>query len=74
MFLGDSSKVILCHVLCNEIQVYKDIIRRAVNLNREDVTNSMEDLRKTCPKEAIEDLCSEERPNFRNRIERMRGE
>ncbi len=54
--------------------MYKDIIRRAVNFDGEDVTTSMEELRLTCPKEAVEGSCSEARPNFQNRVERMRGE
>ena len=74
MYLSDKSKIVLCQVLCNEIQVYKDIIRRAVNFNREDVKASMEELRQTCPKEAVEETCSEARPNFQNRVEEMKGE
>jgi hypothetical protein len=74
LYLSDASKTILCEVLCNEIQIYKDIIRRAINFNHVDVMASFEELRQTCPKEAVEETCSEERPNFHNRIERMKGE
>ncbi|KAL7431279.1 hypothetical protein ACHAXH_005279, partial [Discostella pseudostelligera] len=74
MYLSDESKIILCQVLCNEIQVYKDILRRAINFQYVDVTTSLEELRQSCPKEAVEESCSMERPNFHNRIERAHGE
>jgi len=74
MYLSDESKIILCQVLCNEIQVYKDILRRAINFQYVDVTTSLEELRQSCPKEAVEESCSMERPNFHDRIERAHGE
>mmetsp|Transcript_34214 Transcript_34214/g.102381 ORF Transcript_34214/g.102381 Transcript_34214/m.102381 type:complete len:191 (-) Transcript_34214:166-738(-) len=41
----------LCRALCEEIQVYKKLLARAVNLREEDVRESMEELRTTCPEE-----------------------
>ncbi len=76
MYLSDDSKIILCQVLCNEIQVYKSIIRRAINFNHADVSLTMEEFRQTCPREAAEETttCSEALPDFSRRIERARGE
>lgn len=74
LYLSDSSKETLCHLLCNEIQIYKEIIRRAINFNRDDVDNTMEELRQTCPKEAMLTKCSEEKPDMQQRINTARGE
>jgi hypothetical protein len=68
-YLSDKSKVVLCEVLCNEIQVYKVLIREAINLNDDDMDQSMKELRSTCPKEAMEDRCKYERPDFQEKIE-----
>jgi hypothetical protein len=47
----------LCRYLCNEIQVYKHILYRAVNLKESDVDESMAELRKSCPREADLPAC-----------------
>ncbi len=73
-YLSDESKTALCEVLCNEIQVYKELIRGAINLNDDDVDESMEELRRTCPREAMDDTCLHERPDFRERIEDENGD
>ena len=41
----------LCRALCDEIQVYKQLLWRAVNLQTEDVEISMQELRQQCPEE-----------------------
>ena len=74
LYLSESSKVVLCRVLCNEIQVYKDIIRRAINFNDDDVEQTMDELRQTCPWEAGESTCVEARPDIRQKIEDRTGE
>ena len=74
MYLSDSSTIALCAALCNEIQVYKDIIRRSMNLKSDDVRQTMEELRLSCPKETVEDSCSEKMPDMRERIEDRKGE
>ena len=60
--------------LCNEIQVYKDIIKRAINLNENDIAQTMEELHESCPKEAVESTCREDRPNFQSRVEDYKGD
>lgn len=47
----------LCKYLCTEIQLYKKILTRAVNLNQTDRQNSFVDLNETCPIEANTDYC-----------------
>jgi hypothetical protein len=47
----------LCAALCDEIQVYKHILSRAVNLQPSDVQQSLEELRGTCPLEADQAAC-----------------
>ncbi|KAL7553226.1 hypothetical protein ACHAWF_016488 [Thalassiosira exigua] len=69
IYLSDSSKVALCEALCHEIQVYKDIIKRAVNLDQNAVSESMDELRQKCPKEATENQCLGGRPDMRERVQ-----
>eukprot|EP00571_Detonula_confervacea_P003914 CAMPEP_0172325416 /NCGR_PEP_ID=MMETSP1058-20130122/53971_1 /TAXON_ID=83371 /ORGANISM="Detonula confervacea, Strain CCMP 353" /LENGTH=493 /DNA_ID=CAMNT_0013041955 /DNA_START=202 /DNA_END=1683 /DNA_ORIENTATION=- len=73
LYLSDDSKIALCQVLCNEIQVYKDIIKRAINFNGDDVQQSMEELLQTCPKETMDSTCGEHRPSMRHKIEGKKG-
>lgn len=68
LYLSPSSKETLCKVLCNEIQVYKDILKRAINLNDDDVEESIGALMKSCPKEAEETACFEDRPNIYDKV------
>ena len=74
LFLSDRSKVVLCDLLCNEIQVYKEIIKKAVNFNDNDIKQTMKELLETCPKEASADACSVERPDFSKKVKQSRGE
>ncbi len=69
MYLSDESKTALCEVLCNEIQVFKELIRGAINLNDDDMDQSMEELRQTWSREAIDETCLHERPDFHEKIE-----
>lgn len=41
----------LCRALCEEIQIYKQFLLRAVNLQPEDLEESMKELRRQCPEE-----------------------
>jgi hypothetical protein len=42
----------LCRAMCPEIQVYKQLLSRAINLSPEDVDTSLQELRQQCPEEA----------------------
>uniref|UniRef100_A0A7S0FPL5 Uncharacterized protein n=1 Tax=Minutocellus polymorphus TaxID=265543 RepID=A0A7S0FPL5_9STRA len=44
----------LCKAMCHEMQTYKAMLQRAVNLNDEDVRESVEELREICPEETVE--------------------
>jgi hypothetical protein len=68
LYLSDESKVVLCQVLCNEIQFYKKILRSAVNLMEEDFFVSMEELKSSCPLEAMRDDCDEDEPDITEKI------
>ena len=47
----------LCAALCPEIQIYKYLLRVAVNLDEGDYKQSVMELGKECPNEAFVDLC-----------------
>ena len=42
----------LCAALCHEIQIYKTILQRAINLNASDYEQSLQELAATCPIQA----------------------
>ena len=44
----------LCRVLCDEIQIYKGLLRLAININEEHENESLEELLHTCPEETRE--------------------
>jgi hypothetical protein len=56
-FLTEDSKRLVCEQLCDEIQVYKDLLFRAANLNATDVEQSLSELRRSCPREADLSAC-----------------
>jgi hypothetical protein len=56
-YLSDRSRHLLCHALCDEIQVYKSLLERAVNLTPEQVLTSMQELSVSCPNEAAATSC-----------------
>jgi hypothetical protein len=47
----------LCAALCDEIQAYKHILARSVNLRPGDVDQSFRELRATCPREVDQAAC-----------------
>jgi len=51
-YLSPRARVLVCEALCNEILVYRSILRRAVNLTPSDVRQSMNELRASCPAQA----------------------
>jgi hypothetical protein len=56
-YLSSDSRKLVCEQLCDEIQVYKGLLYRAVNLNASQVEQSMDELRKSCPREADLPAC-----------------
>eukprot|EP00986_Skeletonema_menzelii_P015240 scaffold11346_cov154-Skeletonema_menzelii.AAC.3 len=73
VYLSDTAKVVLCETLCNEIQVYKSILKRAQNINQEQYIESMEELRTSCPKEAVEESCVHDMPDISLKVQRAKG-
>jgi len=47
----------LCAGLCDEIQIYKRILRRSQNLSPADVQDSLTLLEQNCPRQAVMDAC-----------------
>lgn len=47
----------LCRGLCEEIQVYKEILHRAENLRPDEIAQSMDELSAQCPTEAQLSQC-----------------
>jgi hypothetical protein len=56
-YLSPEAKSLLCNALCAEIQVYKDLLRRAVNLKPDEVQQSLEELSSSCPTQALASTC-----------------
>lgn len=78
--LSDESRMLLCEHLCNEIQIYKRILARSINLTREQYLQSLEELKKSCPKEAAMDAtmmyassCPLPIPDIRQKLMTSRG-
>ncbi|EJK53728.1 hypothetical protein THAOC_26772, partial [Thalassiosira oceanica] len=44
----------LCRTLCDEIQIYKELLHLANNLDEQDVSESLDELVTTCPDEPRE--------------------
>jgi hypothetical protein len=57
--LSEKSQVLLCEALCDDIQIYKQILREAVNLNKRDFAQSMAELKTSCPLQVNSDVCSD---------------
>lgn len=72
-FLSDESRVEICRLLCNDIQVYKEILHRSVNLDEKQLALSMEDLRASCPLEADSTLCNTPMPDINQKLLDSRG-
>ncbi|KAL7487882.1 hypothetical protein ACHAW6_013459 [Cyclotella cf. meneghiniana] len=73
LFLSSESKMVLCRALCNEIQFYKTILRKGVNLMEEDVLISLEELMLQCPIEATRDICDALKPDITQKIDDRKG-
>jgi hypothetical protein len=74
LYLSDESISILCHALCNEIQVYKKILRRALNMSQDQLRASLTELEATCPSEAaITEECSDAMPDISEKLRENRG-
>ena len=69
LYISPESITTLCQVLCNEIQVYKKILRSAQNLNEEEIHRSLIELMAKCPVEAVTDECPKPLPNISAKIE-----
>jgi hypothetical protein len=50
-FLSKNSQELLCWALCNEIQIYKGLLHKALNLKVEQVEESLAELAASCPVE-----------------------
>lgn len=57
MYLSDVAQRRICMELCQEIQTYKQILQRAVNLSPLDVAQSMRDMAESCPVETASQTC-----------------
>jgi len=73
VYLSDAAKVVLCETLCNEIQVYKTILKRALNIKNEQYVQSMQELVTSCPKEAMEESCADDMPDISLKVEKAKG-
>ena len=55
--LSPTAQQRLCQALCDEIQVYQLLLRRAINLTPAQVQESLQELRQTCPHEVALQQC-----------------
>ena len=55
--LSIPARKLLCEALCPDIQVYKDLLDRALNLTPEQYADSLDELRRSCPKQARKSTC-----------------
>merc|ERR1711862_337047 len=46
-----------CYSLCHEIQLYKELLNRAVNLSKNDKMRSFQNLKESCPLETESSTC-----------------
>ena len=73
LYLSEESIAILCKVLCNEIQEHKKILRRAQNINEDQLQVSLIELETKCPMEAVFDECPEPLPDISVKLQENRG-
>ena len=73
LYLSEESRMALCRELCIEIQFYKKILRKAINLIEEDVQISLAELRLQCPIEADSDVCHSKKPDITEKILDRKG-
>jgi len=55
--LSDTAQRNICAGLCQEIQIYKMLLRRAENLSPGDFAISMKELQQKCPVQAVAEQC-----------------
>ena len=72
-YISSESLKLLCQALCNEIQIYKQILSVARNLDRGQVAESLDALALKCPVERRIDTCTEPMPDIRKKIKGNRG-
>lgn len=56
-FLSEKARAEICKWLCFEIQTYKLIIQRSINLSDDEKEISVKELSESCPKEATSSVC-----------------
>lgn len=73
-YLGDDNlRMLVCKELCNEIQVYKRILNVSINLSKDQVNESMEELKLSCPVEAASASCPTPLPDITEKLIGNRG-
>ena len=74
-YLSEESAHVLCKNLCNEIVNYKKILRQSVNLNYQQIEESISELRESCGKYADyeEGDCSMDMPQIEEKLLLHRG-
>uniref|UniRef100_A0A7S2M8D7 Sulfotransferase domain-containing protein n=1 Tax=Skeletonema marinoi TaxID=267567 RepID=A0A7S2M8D7_9STRA len=73
LYLSDESISILCQALCNEIQFYKKILHRAINMSEDQLRVSLMELEAKCPHEAIAEECLDVIPDISEKLRDNRG-
>lgn len=71
--LSDEEKKLLCRELCVEIQTYKLLLRKALNIDEEQYELSKNELRESCPNEADLKQCDFHTPNIKQKLVESRG-
>ncbi len=71
--VSDESSVLLCERLCNEIQVYKHILKVSINLSEDQVQQSIDELAVSCPIEAESTSCNTPLPDITDKLFAKRG-
>jgi hypothetical protein len=71
--LGEAERMLLCHELCAEIQYYKLILRRALNIDETEYESSMKELKASCPNEVELQECDFGTPNITQKLLNGRG-
>jgi hypothetical protein len=74
-YLSEESTYSLCRNLCNEIVSYKKILRRSLNLNYQQIEESISELRESCGKYADyeEGDCYMDMPQIEEKLVMHRG-
>lgn len=56
-YISEKGMENLCHHLCNEIQIYKEILKRGLNIGNKAREASLRQLSKSCPLQVASDEC-----------------